>query len=113
MEEYLKPKIVSWLKTKSVSDIVYAKKNPDATLFGKHIGLTSYDIEKLLDEPEEKIKAVERTISHPNERLLIVRRYSKSYDTTYIILDPFSQDLDEKFKGKVAIVTAYPTKIKP
>ncbi len=104
----LKRQIVEWLKTKSAKDIIYVKKNPEITIFAKHPGMTYYDSEKLLDEPEQNILSVERTISH-EDRLLIIRHFSKKWNTTYLILDPFYSSLERKFQQKVAIITFYPS----
>lgn len=106
--EDLKSRVINWLKTKSAQDIAYVKEDYQITIFGKHAGITNFDVEQIVEEPDKKIKEVEKSVSH-EDRLLILRTFSKKFDTAYIILDPFNPALETKFRGKVAIVTVYPT----
>ena len=106
----LKNKVIKWLKTKTKEDITYVKDNPEIDIFLAHPGMTRYDAEKLVEEPD-KIMSVMRSLSHEN-RLCVLRIFSKKFNTEYIILDPFYTDIEKKFFGKVAIVTFYPSKRK-
>ncbi|MFP4523921.1 MAG: hypothetical protein ACLFO2_01200 [Candidatus Woesearchaeota archaeon] len=104
----LREKLVAWLETKTVDDLVYVKKNPDVGIFLKHPELTPYDIELIVLEPE-RVLSVERALDHEN-RLLAVRAYTRRLFLQYILLDPFHDSLPKRFEGKVAVVTAYPTR---
>lgn len=104
--ESLKDKIISWLKTRTIKDIVYLKKNYIFSIFGKHPGISEFDAHKLVLKPE-KIISVEFSISH-QDRLIIIRAFSKNYDTAFIILDPFDDKVAAEFKNKIVILTIYP-----
>lgn len=109
-EANIKDQLIVWLSTKSVSDIVYVKKNPEISIFLKHPELTPYDIELIVHEPQ-RIVSVKQARDHEN-RLLAIRTYSRNLYLQYILLNPFSHSLPERLKGKVAIVTAYPIRKK-
>ncbi len=107
MSEDIKDELVKWLKTKTVEEIVYVKKNPEISIFLKHPELTQYEIDLLVLEPD-RIQAVKRALSH-SDRLLALRSFSKNLNLQYIILNPFDPFIEPVFKNKVAVVTAYPT----
>jgi len=105
----MKERLINWLRTKTKEDIIFVKKNPNL-IFTKHPGMSKYDVEKLIIEPDNII-TVEKSISH-DDRLVVLKIYSKKYNTEYIILDPFYKNIKNKFKDKVAIVTMYPIRRK-
>lgn len=96
------------VKKKTKEDIKYVKKNPEVGILLSHPGMTHYDAEKLVNEPE-KIIDVSYSKSH-EDRLVIVKKFSKKHNTVYIILNPFNPKISEEFKDKVAVVTFYPVK---
>ncbi len=109
-DKNLKKNIIDWLNNKSKEDIEYTKRNYEITIFLKHPGITDFDVRKIVDEPEKKILKVERTPKYDN-RLLITRKFSNNFNHLYIILDPFDENLESKYKNKVAVVTLYPNKL--
>lgn len=106
MPDALKDSLVAWLKTRTVADIAYVKKNPLMGIFLKHPELTEYEVQRLVLDPQ-LVLFVEPAISH-EDRVLVIRTYGKNYDLKYILLDPFNEHIERRFKDKVAIVTVYP-----
>ncbi len=109
MSDRLHERIKEWLVTIGDNDICYVKKDP-RTIFLKHTEISKEDVRLLILAPE-KIRTVARSESH-SDRLIIEFDPENSIipPVHFIILDPFSKQLEKKYKNKLAIVTLYPSK---